>query len=271
MSRIAIAFVVAAAFLFSEAASAQNSRTAYTGSLGVEVHRQEYREPSLDVSEKGWFGGLTADGIAAMGKWQLRADGRVAYGQMSYSGSGTEDGIDDFVFEGRILVARAIPIGAHGNGNRITPYFGYGYRRLYDNLGGHITSSGAGGYDRLSQYHYLPVGIEGQFRLSQSWAVKPTFEYDHLIQGMQDSYLSQAASGLGDLHNTQDSGWGLRGAIMFQTLMGSRPIEFGPFVRYWNIEQSDTKAVTFQGLTVGGGFEPANHTIEAGAALKVLF
>ena len=268
MSRIPGLSIAAAVLLLSGAAAAQNKIT-YSYGFGVEVHRQEYREPSLDVTEKGWFGGVTGDAIAALGLWQLRVDGRLAYGMMSYSGSGTEDGIDDFVFEGRVMIGRAIPLGA--GGNRITPYFGYGYRLLYDNLGGHTTSTGAAGYDRMSQYHYLPIGIEGGFRLNQSWAVKPTIEYDWLIRGTQDSYLSQAVGGLSDMHNTQDSGWGLRGAIMFQTMTEGTAIEFGPFVRYWNIEQSDTKPVTFQGVTVGGGFEPANHTIEAGAALKILF
>jgi hypothetical protein len=266
MSRIPSVSIAAAVLLLSGAAAAQNN---VTYSFGVEVHRQEYREPSIDVTEKGWFGGLTGDAIMAFGLWQLRIDGRVAYGMMSYAGSGTEDGIDDYVFEGRVMFGRVIPLG--GGGNRITPYAGYGYRVLFDTLGRHSTSTGAIGYDRLSQYHYVPVGIEGGFRLNQNWAVKPTAEFDWLIRGFQESYLSQVAGGLSDLHNTQDSGWGVRGAIMFQTSVRGTAIEFGPFVRYWDIEQSDTKPVTFQGVTVGGGFEPANHTIEAGATLKVLF
>jgi hypothetical protein len=258
--------IATAVLLLSSAAAAQNNpATSY--SFGVEFHRQEYREPSIDVSEKGWFGGLTGDAIVSFGQLQLRLDGRAAYGVMRYSGSGDEDGIDDYVFEGRVMLGWAIPLGP--GGNRITPYAGYGYRVLYDTLGGHTTSTGAAGYDRLSQYHYVPIGIEAGFRLNPSWAIKPTVEFDWLIRGFQDSYLSQV--GLGDLHNTQDSGWGLRGSIMFQTRVQGTAIEFGPFVRYWDIDQSDTQALTFQGVTVGGGFEPANHTIEAGAALKVLF
>ena len=149
MSRIPSVSIAAAAVLLSGAAAAQDTTITYSGGYGVEFHRQEYREPSLDVSEKGWFGGVTADGMAEYRLWQLRADGRLAYGMVSYSGSGTEDGISDIVFEGRLLLGRAIPLA--GGVNRITPYFGYGYRRLYDYLGGHITSTGAAGYDRLSQ------------------------------------------------------------------------------------------------------------------------
>ena len=42
-------------------------------------------------------------------------------------------------------------------------------------------------------------------------------------------------------------------------------------MRYWNIDDSDVQPVNFQGVTVGGGFEPANETIEVGLALKVRF
>lgn len=250
-------------------AGAQNAIT-YTGSVGIEAHRQMYREPSIDVTEDGWFGGLTLDGQAEYQLWQLRADALFVYGRMNYSGSGTVDGIDDVELEGRIAIGRAIPVGAEGR-NRITPYFGYGYRRLLDYLGGKVSSTGAHGYDRLSQYHYVPIGIEGQFRLGDAWSIKPMIEYDHLIRGTQDSYLSQAVAGLGDVHNTQHSGYGVRGSLMAGTTAWSWPIEFGPFVRYWNIKQSDTRPVTFRGVTVIGGFEPANHSIEVGLALKVRF
>ena len=65
--------------------------------IGGEVHHQEYREPSLSVTEKGWFGGLTLDGRAEFGALQIRGEARGAYGRMDYSGSGTANGIDDLV------------------------------------------------------------------------------------------------------------------------------------------------------------------------------
>jgi hypothetical protein len=265
----AVALAVAGSLTFAADASAQ-ATPAYSGSAGVEVHHQRYREPSLDVTEEGWFGGLTLEAQAEYMLWRFKADARLAYGQMSYSGSGTVDGINDYVFEGRLTVGRALPIGARG-GSRLTPYAGYGYRRLYDELGGKVTSTGALGYDRLSQYHYVPVGLEGLFFLSDSWSIRPTVEYDYFISGSQDSYLSQTGLGLGDLHNSQDSGYGVRASLMFGTIVGSLRMEFGPYFRYWKIDQSDTQPIVFAGVTVGSGFEPENDTYEAGLAVKVRF
>jgi hypothetical protein len=237
--------------------------------IGGELHHQEYREPSLGVREDGWFGGLTVDGRAEFNAVQLRGEGRLAYGQMDYSGSGTLNGINDIVFEARLLAAYAFAINS--GGDQLTPYVGYGYRRLVDYLGGSVTSTGAAGYDRLSQYHYIPLGIEATWGVAPGWSIKPTIEYDYFVTGSQDSYLSQVARGLSDVHNTQNSGYGMRGSVMAQTHWGATPVEFGPFFRYWNIDRSETAPVSFNGVTIGGGFEPANHTTEAGLGLKFWF
>ena len=255
--------------LLAGAAAAQGNATKFSWAVGAEGHYQRYEEPSLNVSEEGPFLGVTLEAQADIELWMLRADGRFAYGNMDYQGSGTIDDIDDLVAEGRFVIGRILPLG--GDGDRITPYAGYGYRRLIDYLGGKVSTTGARGYDRLSQYHYVPIGLEGQFRVAPNWSIKPTIEYDYFIEGSQDSYLSQAVAGLADLHNSQNSGYGLRASLMGITTIGSRPVEFGPFVRYWNIDDSDVQPVNFQGVTVGGGFEPANETIEVGLALKVRF
>lgn len=258
--------------LFASAATAQQpappNTIAFDWALGADVHHQAYREPSLDVGETGWFGGVTLDGRIEYNLWQLRGEMLADYGKMDYSGSGTASGINDFQFEARALVARVLPLDAQGT--QLTPYAGFGYRLLLDALGGTTTSTGAVGYDRLSQYEYLPLGVEAKLPLAPGWSVKPTAEYDYFLHGTQDSYLSEVSSGLSDMHNTQDSGYGLRGSLMVR-LDGPRPIEFGPYIRYWNIKQSDTQPITFRGVTVGGGFEPANHTTEIGLSAKVWF
>jgi hypothetical protein len=58
---------------------------------------------------------------------------------------------------------------------------------------------------------------------------------------------------------------------MAGTTWNGRSIEFGPFVRYWNIDDSEVKPVAFNGVTIGGGFEPENETVEVGLALKIGF
>lgn len=268
-----LATVVAGMLLAGTKAEAQRAAPpntiGFTWAAGLEVHNQEYREPSLGVKEDGWFGGGTLDARLSYNAFQLRGEALLAYGRMDYSGSGKIDGIDDLEFEARLLAAYALPLNARGD--NLTPYVGYGYRLLEDYLGGKVSSTGAVGYDRQSQYHYIPMGLEATFGLAPGWAVRPRAEYDYFIRGYQDSYLSQVSAALGDLHNTQTSGYGVRGSITAVTNFGATPVEFGPFVRYWNIDQSDVQPVTFRGVTVGGGFEPANHTTEVGFGVKVWF
>lgn len=261
-----------AALMIASVARAQQpappDTIAFSGAIGADVHHQAYREPSLGVDENGWLGGLTLDGRMEYNLWQLRGEMLADYGNMDYSGSGTVNGIDDYEFELRALIARVLPLDAQGA--QVTPYAGIGYRLLADRLGGKTTSTGAVGYDRLSQYEYMPLGLETKFGILPGWSVKPSAEYDYFIHGTQDSYLSQVSSGLSDLHNTQHSGYGVRGSVMVR-MDAAHPVEFGPYVRYWNVKQSDTQPVGFRGVTVGSGYEPANHTTEIGIAAKVWF
>lgn len=266
-------FLVAAASALGSAAPLGQPALAQagiqaTGSVGIETHYQSYKEPSLAVEETGWFGGLTAEGQLEANLWQLRGDIRFALGSMDYTGSGKINDINDRAFEGRVLLARVFPFGA---AHRAIPYIGYGYRRLEDDLGGRVSSTGALGYDRISQYHYIPIGLETVFATSGDWSFKPTIEYDYFVAGNQESKLSQVAAGFADIDNSQNSGYGLRASLMARTTWGGTPIEFGPFVRYWNIDRSDIAPVTFDGVTIGGGYEPANETVEVGLALKSWF
>jgi hypothetical protein len=261
---LGLGFLATAALLGGIANASADDAVKITGSYGLELFKQHYEEPSLNVEKNGWFGGVLADVQFEQDLWQLRLDGRLDYGRTDYSGSGTADGISAAEAEGRIMVGRAIPMGTTGE-HRLTPYVGYGYRRFLDYFGGTTTSTGAVGYDRLSQYHYAPIGLELSYRASQDWTFKPTVEYDYLIQGYQDSYIA------GDLHNKQNSGYGLRGSLMGVTRLGGREIEFGPFVRYWNIDRSNISSVTFNGATIISGYEPANNTTEVGLDLKLHF
>jgi len=262
---IAMVLIAAGSALSTGSAAAQQpprDMIVFSWAAGADVHHQSYREPSLDVSEDGWFGGLTGDLRLTYNQWQLRGEALLAYGKMDYSGSGTINGIDDVELELRLLGAYALPLNTKGD--QLTPYAGYGYRLLADFMGGHTSSTGRFGYDRLSQYHYIPIGLESLVGIAPGWALKPTIEYDYFIEGTQDSYLSP------ELHNTQNSGYGARASLFARTSYGSNPIEFGPFVRYWHIDQSNTQTAANSQFVITG-FEPQNHTVEAGLGFKFWF
>ena len=71
-------------------------------------------------------------------------------------------------FETRLLVGRHL-------------YTGIGYRELMHHGEGTVTSTGHIGYDRLSQYTYIPMGI----RLTLTNAYTLTLEYRNLNAAMQ--------------------------------------------------------------------------------------
>lgn len=243
----------------------------FSTGVGLETHYQRYVETVQDATfmkQDGWFHGVTLDARLEAGPWQFRGDLRYAWGTIDYAGSGTAQDIDDTVFEGRVLLARVFPVAS---GGKIIPYAGFGYRRLEDGFGGVATSTGALGYDRISQYYYIPVGVEGTFPLGRGWHVKPTVEFDHLVRGSQTSELSSLLPGLADLENEQNKGYGLRGSVMLSSTVLRTPVEFGPYLRYWKIADSNSAPLTFNGVTVARGLEPANETIEAGVALKLWY
>ena len=72
----------------------------------------------------------------------------------------------------------------------MTPYFGFGYRYLFDRGNGQISSIGAYGYDRKSHYYYLPLGGDAVMNMPNNWEVDLNVEYDILLHGLQKSYLS---------------------------------------------------------------------------------
>jgi hypothetical protein len=128
-------------------------------------------------------------------------------------------------------------------------YSGFGYRYLNDD-----PSFDPSGYERESNYLYVPVGykLDGSFRNRWSWGAR--FETDILVWGKQYSHMSDVP-GYQDVDNRQHKGYGLRGAVRFQNKTEKRIILIEPFIRYWNIEDSDVDS---------GFYEPANRTTEFG-------
>ncbi len=203
----------------------------------------------------------------------FRLEGRYAFGKVDYesNGTGSESGIPYWSIEFRGLVGYDIPVMAE---SMITPFVGFGYRYLYDDGGAGITTTGNWGYDRESHYFYLPIGFESKFNIKNGWSVGFTAEYDLFIDGQQISHLEDGGTGYDTLENDQNDGYGLRGS--FRVMKETEKIDFfiEPFVRYWNIDDSEVSAITINGsvVSVGGGYvlggrEPENNTTEYGVKL----
>jgi hypothetical protein len=231
--------------------------------LGVQAAHYEYLEPDfakLSGSRGGVAGAYTFANPRGLFS---RIDVRESYGSLTYRGSGTKNNVPDLIFETRVVAGLDF---FPGSSVSLSPYFGLGYRYLYNDLQGY-SSSGAAGYRRYSNYLYGPLGLTMRIHLGDGWVLAPTVELDVFIRGKQITKLSDTGLGFTDVTNSQDTGRGHRVSLMVE----KGPWVFGAWTHYWHIEDSDLQ---FAGV-VGGisrfGGEPENYTRESGLELRYRF
>ena len=229
---------------------------------GLQISSYHYHESSLGVKLQGPEYGLNLMGTAALGDyWFLRGEGRVVGGRLDYKGSGVLKDRPNYIAEVRATAGRDLVWRNFG----ISPYVGVGYRFLNNDIRG-TSTTGAQGYVRRSQYLFAPIGLQPRVQLPNGDRLTLTAEFDPLIRGWQESNLSGAIDGYPDLTNVQKGGYGARGELMYQRGLWT----FGPFVNYWNINQSDTDCGAGTGF-YGCGYEPHNHTLEYGMQFRYRF
>ena len=185
---------------------------------------------------------------------------RAARGSTDYeSVSGTIDDIGQWDMEARLLMGYAPTYYQQG---RTKLYTGLGSRYFSDELKGKVASLGGSGYDRRIFQLYLPIGITYDFA-AFGLTFTPNMEYDHLLWGNVSSRLGTLGGAFRNIENKQTEGYGLRGELMMgQVDARGKGWQFGPFVRYWDIPNSDAD---------GGFIEPENTRLQAGAKMKFLF
>lgn len=257
-----------------------------TVDIGGELSHLRYVEPDL-MRSKGYLWGVfgvftfrTSENkhIKSAGDIfsdenainMFRLDAKFSGGNLDYDSAGTGSSEDDrhYMLETRGSIGYDIPVGSMW---RITPYGGFGYRWFKDDSGGTTTTTGAYAYDRESRYYYIPLGVEAQARLDHDWLLEATFEYDYFLCGTQKSHFEDVDSGYNTLYNRQDSGYGVRGSLKIIKQHKGFNIFVEPFVRYWNIDDSDTAILTYYETPVSLGIEPANTTTEYGVKTGLRF
>jgi hypothetical protein len=239
----------------------------HTWEIGADISHIAYKEPDI-MTQKGTMYGISAAYIYRDGV-MIRVMGRYGYGKVDYHNSGTINGIDDSIFEIRMLGGYDFKIS---NSFTITPFIGLGYRYLKDDMAGRITSAGDVGYLRESNYCYSPVGIEAINVFNRGWSVGIILEYDIFLKGMQKSHFSTAIAGYNDIENNQKSGFGARGSIIIKKQTDHVSYGVEPFIRYWNIDDSDVQNLTCSGSCAGSVvWEPKNNSTEIGVRFFVGF
>jgi hypothetical protein len=232
--------------------------------IGPEIYRFEYEESGIQDTGtfygvvfgyiyRGWIPDTDMEKIKASRK-MLAMEFRYAGGEVDYDGqlmSGTPyriSNIPDKTFEARLLIGPDLLRKKHLS----TFYTGVGYRYLLDD-----STSDPAGYERESNYLYLPVGYQFHQFTDAPWSIAATIEGDLLLLGVQKTDL-----GFLDVNNDQHTGLGFRTAVKFQNQSDDYIFSIEPFFRYWDIDDSET--VKFLR-------EPANETIEFGIQFKWLF
>ncbi len=197
-------------------------------------------------------------------------EGQFLAGQVDYesNGTGSIDNINEYIFEIRGLAGYDFPVA---EATVLTPYIGIGYRYLDDNMGGKLSTTGAAGYDRESHYVYMPFGIKTKTPLEGLWSLGFNVEYDLFLDGTQESHLEDVSSALSTLENDQNDGYGVRGSIQLVHQADAWNLLVEPFIRYWNVDESNIAVINCGGTPCAAGYEPNNESTEYGVKVGTQF
>jgi hypothetical protein len=238
--------------------------------IAPEVSHYRYKEPGVMKNEGTLYGVVgsytfynygwdSATCPVSGGGNTITLEGRLAFGEMEYDGSymdGTplsSDGIDDFLLNLRILWGREWPEARFLN----AVYAGFGYRYLNDDSSGE-----PGGYERESNYLYIPVGSRKDFDLTDRWNLSLRGEFDVLFIGRQITHLDDADPRLPEVRNWQWPGFGAGLSVDLRYITREVDLALSPFLRFWWLDDSDTSE---------GYYEPENNTVEYGLSFVVRF
>ena len=244
----------------------------HTWEVGAEISHIKYKEPGV-MEEEGTMYGLIGsytyrdwvrpDSEVSDGGRMLRLEGRYSWGEVDYDGSITGEtpytvsDVDDYLLEFRLLAGNDAVTSKGMN----TGYLGFGYRYLNDDA-----SFDPYGYERESNYFYMPFGIQTTNDLGDGLSFGLAGEFDLLLFGIQVSHLSDVDPSYDDVKNFQWLGFGLRGSTKLQKKTKHLDIIVEPFIRYWWVEESDPQYI--DGAIV---WEPRNRSLEYGIHLLFRF
>ncbi len=228
--------------------------------IAPEIFWHRYREPGV-MKNSGWLYGVAASYThcyqPGYQKRLWRVEGEFATGEVDYEGSlmdGTPftlDGIRDYLINVRVLWGERWQ--AKDWENQL--YFGLGYRYLNDD-----SSFDVHGYERQSNYLYLPLGLKNYNALGGNWYLGLGGEFDFLLIGLQISGIEESPWDSSDVENWQWPGFGLRGSVELRHRSKSLDLAIAPFIQYWWIDDSEPSES-------GLWYEPRNNTLEYGASV----
>ena len=263
-------YILISCFLFSFfPAWAQNSLE-----VAYEISNYTYKEPDggTPISLKGYMQGANAifKHRFVDNNMFWAADMRYMGGATDYDGwlmstpptKHTTDDIGDYYLEGRLLAGSIYTLSEQWE---LWAFMGLGYRYLKDHM-----NKSPFGYLRKSHYLYVPAAVEFHWT-SGSWAAALNAELDFLLRGVQNSRFADIDPAYSNPTNDQNRGLGLRLSAKLSKDLGRMSVFIEPFWRYWDIEDSDTTLLYYNGLPYEYVLEPHNTTTEYGLRAGINF
>ena len=182
-----------------------------------------------------------------------------SFGNVDYTSAGTGTMKKEY-YKGRLeyYISTTSRLGAKD----FKPYIGLGYRDLLDDSGFKRSSTNHIGYDRLSQYYYVPIGAI--WYISEKISLKS--QYNYFLEGKQTSFLNEVLPNTYSVNpvNTQRLGWGID--VTLRSKLNNRWSTYG-FLRTWSIEDSDLTSCS----PLIYCMEPKNKTHEIGVGISYNF
>jgi hypothetical protein len=218
--------------------------------IGPEVSYFRYEEPGT-MKDRGVLYGVAGAYTRYDENRLFRIEGEFCFGLVDYDGSlddgtpYTMDNSRDYLLNLRLLWGR--PWGTGDWDSRFCA--GLGYRALNDD-----SSHDPLGYDRQSNYLYLPVGLKTYHELADHWQIGLGGELDVLLLGIQFSGIYEN----GVLTNVQWPGFGARASVELRHKTEAMDLAIAPFIQYWWVDDSNVS---------DGWYEPCNHTLQYGLGL----
>ena len=244
-----------------------------SGGVGYQLLYMDYTEDipgGKDIEIDGFLHGavLWFTYHAAAPKIMVHLEGEAAYGRLEYDGqtiagsTPINEDSDDYLVNARLTFGYDFTFQKWV----LTPYLGIAGRYWRNDI------DGPGAYLREILYFYSPVGIEATIIPSRNWRIALQAESDLFWLGRVKSHLSDVDSDLPNIENDQDAftGFGLRGSVLISWDPGPVGINFGPFIRYWYVDDSNTETITYMGEPVSF-FEPENETVVVGFRIALQF
>ena len=226
----------------SQANDASNdSRSMSRWEIAPEVSWYRYEEPGV-MTNTGVLYGVAGAYTRFLDPKFLRLEGGLSVGEVEYDGSlldgtpYTSGGNRDLLANIRILGGRLWQTGTWDT----QLYLGLAYRYLNDD-----STQDWAGYNRHSNYFYVPLGLKGYHDLADHWQLGLGGEVDILLIGVQ---ISDMGDGSSPVTNTQWPGLGARASVEFRRKMGKVDFAAAPFLQYWWVDESS--------ISEDGWYEP---------------